>query len=103
MMNDESLPPDLSRIERHIGSLMQFEPQAEYGCRVIGAMRGEMQRERSAANWKFALGLAAGAFLWLHMSFYMATVTDFHFRDSPAMAIHSLGPKPRAVFPDWSN
>jgi hypothetical protein len=82
-MCEESLPANLRQVELEIGSLMRFQPQAEFGRRVVGAVRGEMRRERSAANWRFAIGLAAGAFLWLHLSFYVAPATDFHFRGSP--------------------
>jgi hypothetical protein len=81
-MMDESLPSDLNEAERNIGSLMRFDPEGKFGRRIIGAMRNEMRRERTAARWKFSLGLAAGAFLWLHLSFYVAPVTDFHFRSS---------------------
>jgi hypothetical protein len=82
-MFQEPLPTDLTQVEQDIGLLLRFQPQVEFGRRIIGAMRGEMRRERTAANWRFAVGLAAAAFLWLHLSFYAAPVTDFHIRRSP--------------------
>jgi hypothetical protein len=98
-MFDEPLPPELIRVEQDVSSWMRWEPPAEFGRRVIGAIRGELRRERRAANWKFALGLAAGAFLWLHLSFYAAAVTNFHFHDMPpAMATDPLAAERHTVF-----
>ena len=102
-MFEEPIPPDLRQVELDVGSLMQFTPPVEFGHRLIGAVRSELRRERAAANWKFAIGLAAGAFLWLHLSFYVAPVTDFHFRNSPpTMANNSSSAGPQAGFFNWS-
>jgi hypothetical protein len=81
---------------------MQFEPQAEIGSRILGAMRGQLRRERSAARWKFSLQLAVCAFVWLHLSFYVAPITDFHLSDY-AMTVqnHLLRPKHSSVLSGW--
>ena len=82
MMGDDPLPLGLAEIEQEFGPLMRFQTPTKFGSRVLAAMRGELRRQRVAANWKFALAIAGGAFLWLHLSFFAATTTDFHFRGS---------------------
>jgi hypothetical protein len=82
-MFDEPLPPELRQVEQDVAALMRFNPQAETAGRIVGAMCRELRRERIAGRWKFVLWLAAGAFLWLHLSFYVASSTDIHFSDAP--------------------
>ena len=43
-MFDEPLPPDLRQVEQEVISLMRFNPPAEIGHRIIGAMRGTAAR-----------------------------------------------------------
>jgi hypothetical protein len=102
-MCEEPLPPDLRQIEQDLIPLLRFDPQREFGRRISGAVQSEIRRERAAARWKFVLGLAAGAFFWLHLSFYAAPLTDFHFRGAPpAMASNSRGVGPQTGFYNWS-
>jgi hypothetical protein len=100
-MFDESLPNDLTRIEEDIGPLMRFEPRTDFGERILGTMREELRRDRSAARWKFALQLAACAFVWLHVSFFAASITSFHLRDDSAeMRDNPLAARQQGVFPN---
>lgn len=82
MMCEEPLPANLTQLEEEFGPLIRFQPPKDFGGRILDAMRGEIRRQRAAANWKFALAVAAGGFLWLHLSFFAATATDFCFRGS---------------------
>lgn len=94
MMFDDLLPPNLAEIEQEFGPRMRFQAPTEFGRRVLDAMRGELRRQRVAANWKFALAVAGGAFLWLHLSFFAATTTDFHFHGNPpAMTTNRQSPQ----------
>jgi len=99
-MFDERLPADLERIEQELTSLMQFDVEAKFGNRIASAVRRELLRERKAARWKFALALAAGALVWIHLSYYAASVTDFHFR-GPARSMDGrvVGPLVRPHSP----
>jgi hypothetical protein len=90
-MFEEPLPADLKQIEREFGSFLQFDPEAEFSHRIAGTVRNELRRERSAARWKFTLALAGSALLWMNLSFYAASITDFHFHDSrPPMPMARL-------------
>jgi hypothetical protein len=88
----EPLPDDLWQVGNEIAGLMQLDVRADFGRRVIGAMHNEVRRERASSQWKFAMGVAAVAFLWLHLSFYVALMTNFHIGDaSPSMCGNSSG------------
>jgi hypothetical protein len=54
-----------------------------------------LRRDRIASRWKFALALAAGAMIWIHVSFYAASVTSFHFQPAASIdanpTIYGLG------------
>jgi hypothetical protein len=85
-MIEERLPANLEQVEQELRPLLQFPPPTEFSQRLLHAMRGEMRRQRTVANWRFAIAIAAAAFVWLHLSFFLAPATDFHFRGScPAM------------------
>jgi hypothetical protein len=90
-MFEEPLPLDLEQVEQNVGSLMRFNPQPELGRRIVDAMHGEIRRERNVGRWRFALGLAAGVFVWLHVSFYAASITEFHMSETRA-ALSSYTP-----------
>jgi hypothetical protein len=102
-MLDEPLPADLKQIEQDFGSFMQFDPEAEFPQRIAHAVRNELRRERSAARWKFTLALAGSALLWMNLSFYAASITNFHFRHSrPAMPMARLAEDFQIVLPGFS-
>lgn len=102
MMFDEPLSPDLRHVEQEIITLLSQSPEINISHRIIETVRSEMRRQRITANWKFAVGLAAGAFLWLHLSFYVTPVTDFQFRCGPlAITCNSCMGVPHATPSDW--
>jgi hypothetical protein len=101
-MCDEPLTDELREIEGGLIPLMRFEPQAEIGGRILGAMRGQLRRERSAARWRFSLQLAVCAFVWLHLSYYVAPTTSFHLgANTAAIRNHLLDPKHSSVLSGW--
>jgi hypothetical protein len=100
-MIDEPLPPDLRKVEQEIVSWMRFTPSEAEDHRIIGAVHDELRRERIAARWIFAARLTAGVFLWLHLSFYVASITDFHFSDAPpVMPVNPWAAGVQGILPD---
>jgi hypothetical protein len=101
-MFDQPFNDDLREIEEGLIPLMRFEPETTVNLRIVGAMRGQLRRERAAARWKFALRVAACAFIWLHVSFYVVPITDFHLCDAPAASQDNpLIPRHHSNLPDW--
>jgi len=99
-MFDEPLSADLKQVELDFGSFMQFDPQAEFSHRIGCIIRDELRRERKAAYWKFILALGASALIWMNLSLYAASITDFHFHArGQVMPIEQLAQELQTAIP----
>jgi hypothetical protein len=92
MNNEQSLPADLQQMEQEIGLALRLETTPGLNHRIARAVHVELRRERMESWWKFCLGLAAAAFFWLHLSYYVVPATYFYFHVGPSIDWQNTGP-----------
>lgn len=59
--------------------------------RVIGSVRDGSRREQPSNRWAFAAAVAAGVFVWLHVSYYASLAAQSEFAAIQPKASVSVG------------
>lgn len=101
MMENDSLPPELERLERLLAARELPRASQQAKERLLCSVRAELRRSQARSRWAFAVAMAATVLVWLNLSLSATQATDCGLElDGRRQSVENGAQQIRQLLPD---